>query len=468
MRILYICHFFPPFNTIGAVRAGKTVRHLVESGHDVRVIAAAEPTLEQDDRSLPVEIPAEHVKYAKWLDVNGTPKRVLKAIKSIGGGRGNDANANDKGGDNTSGARRKNRSGAARTTGYASSLDVVPGPLRTLAHLYLTLTNLPDATIGWYPMACRAALRLAATWRPDVILASGNPSTVFMVASTVARRTGTPWVAEYRDLWADNANYLYQRWRLPIDRAIEHRVVAKAAGMVTVSEPLADRLRSRFGKPTIVVLNGYDRVDLPKRDAADDVLRIAYTGQVYAKYQNPRPVLEAIAKLGADAARVRVDFYLRSHLPVVQKMIDDAGVAASAFVHPPVPYAEARRLQASADLLLLMLWNDVNDTGILTGKMFEYVGVRRPILTVGPGDPYTGDFIASRGLGRVVYNAEDAARELRARLVEKDAGGVAAVPEQASVELSRKVQTQKLEAFLAEIVHARRQSESFAPFGHSK
>src|SRR5438876_1165353 len=84
MHILILSYYFPPYNTIGAIRVGKFARYLTELGHTVDVVAANEPALEQNDASLPVEIPAEHVKYTRWWDINGPPRAAAAWLKRRG------------------------------------------------------------------------------------------------------------------------------------------------------------------------------------------------------------------------------------------------------------------------------------------------------------------------------------------------------------------------------------------------
>src|SRR6267154_748658 len=74
MHVLILSYYFPPYNTIGAIRVGKFARYLTEMGHTVDIVAADDPALEQNDASLPVEIPAEHVKYTRWWDINRIPR----------------------------------------------------------------------------------------------------------------------------------------------------------------------------------------------------------------------------------------------------------------------------------------------------------------------------------------------------------------------------------------------------------
>ena len=51
-----------------------------------------------------------------------------------------------------------------------------------------------------------------------------------------------------------------------------------------------------------------------------------------------------------------------------------------------VPHGEVIEYQKKANLLLLMINNTPNAKGIITGKVFEYIASKRPILVVGPED----------------------------------------------------------------------------------
>jgi hypothetical protein len=92
-----------------------------------------------------------------------------------------------------------------------------------------------------------------------------------------------PWVGELRDLWTDNHYYTFPTWRRVLETWIERRTLRTAAGLVTVSEPLAQMLRLRYDMPVCVVLNGFDPADYPpvQRLQPDRFLRIVYTGNVY-------------------------------------------------------------------------------------------------------------------------------------------------------------------------------------------
>jgi hypothetical protein len=94
---------------------------------------------------------------------------------------------------------------------------------------------------------------------------------------------------------------------------------------------------------------------------------------------------------------------------------------------------------------VLLLHESPNDAGVFTGKLFEYVGARRPILVAGAVSGVAADLVRQRQLGHAEAAPERIARRLRAWLAEKRERGSIAPPESAAVDdLSRKAQTRAL------------------------
>ena len=72
MKVLILSWYFPPSNTIGAIRVGKLAKYLMRRNVDVRVVTAREPDL---SKTLPLEIPAERVTWTRAIDVNRLNQR---------------------------------------------------------------------------------------------------------------------------------------------------------------------------------------------------------------------------------------------------------------------------------------------------------------------------------------------------------------------------------------------------------
>ena len=248
--------------------------------------------------------------------------------------------------------------------------------------------RMPDLTDYWVKPAIRWC-QAQPPW--DVVVSCGGPYTSHLVALELRRQLGAKWwVADFRDLWMDNHIY---RGLFPFtlrERVLERRCLEQADLLVTVSEPLAKRLRAKARKPVEVIYNGFDPAEaesLPQsRVFPDDGnVRLVYTGTLYRDGQNPAPLLEAMRTLRQNnpdlAGRLRLVVVGRGYeywANLARQYEVTELVQASEAVDRP----EALRMQRDADALVLVDWNDPK-AGVLTGKLFEYLSVRAPILVVG-------------------------------------------------------------------------------------
>jgi glycosyltransferase involved in cell wall biosynthesis len=430
LRVLLVTGYFPPFAPMSGVRAGKLAKHLLAAGHDVRVLAARDlpfPPL------LKAEIPAEKIHYARCADVNALPKRIAALRHGTGAHQP---------------AARAPSPGPGAATASPSALGAL---LRKLSTFYTELTNWPDPQIGWLPYAVADGSKLLHEFRADVIYATVPPLTGLLVARRLARRFGIPWVAEFRDLWVDHPYYDAPAWRRPFERWQQNRVLGEAAAIVTVSDEWRDLLQSRFHKPTTTVLNGFDPDDYPADPPADTGAReltILYTGTLYPGRRDPTPLFHAVRQLGERGRSIRMHFYGASPADV-NELASRAGVGELVEVFAPVGYARVVQLQREADILLLLRWNDPSERGVVPGKLFEYAGARRPILSLGFGEGAVPDIIRARHLGLVSEAPAEIAAALQRWLDEKArTGRVEPLPLAARDGLSRTDQFRKLEEFL--------------------
>jgi hypothetical protein len=422
---LFVSYFFPPYNSIGAVRVGKTVQYLTEFGYDVRVITAKDQPV---PRTLQIDIPHVRVSYTGWFDVN-------KPAELAVGGRRNVA------------------------MGRYTRWGALPGAGMKMGVLYKSLVNVPDGKVGWIPFAISAAARcIKSGWKPDIIYASGMPFSALVSAHLISTRYGIPWVGELRDLFADDHYYPYPKWRRRIDDWMERRTLSSASALVTVSEPLAETLQMKYGKPTAIVLNGFASEDYPPavftggRKTHAPFLSVVYTGiltgLMYELKRDPSPLFEALHRLGDCARKVRVIFYGRDS-DAVRGLAERAGVADLVESHAPITHRDALKVQSEADVLLLLVWNSPESRGTYTGKLFEYLGARRPILAICPDDNVAARLIRSRGAGVVLTDPQAIADQLARWLREKEKNGmIPFLSSDVAHGLSRREQTRHLERFL--------------------
>jgi glycosyltransferase involved in cell wall biosynthesis len=238
-----------------------------------------------------------------------------------------------------------------------------------------------------------------------------------------------------------------------LETGLEKRTLSTCAGFVTVSEPLAETLVRKFGRPVATIPNGFDPDDygLPLRHSFNlDELNLVYTGTIYHGKQDIDPLFEAMR---------RVESFCPVHLYMcgrgvhrISEAAENAGVRHRVSFLGERPYREALALQRQADGLLLLLWNDPRQKGVFTGKLFEYLGARRRILAVGRTDNVAAELIETRKAGKVAETPENIAAYLCELWEMKRASKeIADLPAGIGEGFSRITQVEKLNAFLESI-----------------
>lgn len=277
-----------------------------------------------------------------------------------------------------------------------------------LARVVRALTlSFPNMNSGWIPYGYRAGRRLIAEGDFDLIYSSAYPMASHVVACLLARASGLPWVADYRDEWSLRAS---MRWPTPIHRRLgrwlDRTLTGAADRVVTTSPGHTASFSDAFPAPGpgryVTITNGFDPDDFqdpgPPRSKAGPEGRftISHVGSVFS-WRTADPFLEAVRRLVRDgvvpADRIAVnlvgkgtdlDFLELKRLGVLR----DVGFVS----HP-----EAVRWMQAADVLLLINTERTN----IPGKTFEYLAARRPILAaVRPGP--TADLIREMRAGVVV------------------------------------------------------------------
>jgi glycosyltransferase involved in cell wall biosynthesis len=431
MKVLIISFAFPPSNVIGAVRVGKLARYLDHRGHDVRVLA----TDVVEDRSLPIEISPDRVTYTEYHEGRHWIDRVSRSLRGCITGPAEDRRAD------------------ARPQDGAPTRSL----RQTLRRHYLGLIHIPDMRADWVTTGIPAGRQLIKKWVPDIIFASAPPNTGLVVASRLARSHNVPWVADFRDLWADNPYYSEPGWRKPIDAMLERRILRRAAGLVTVSPIWAEQLRRRHGKDAIVVYNGYAEEDFPSvapRAQPGEILTIRYMGSIYRGFRDPSALFSAIGLLPDQLrTRINVEFFSDAGDAVLDAAATHR-VESAVAVKPRVPYRRALELQMEADVLLLLQSSDQRDEGNLPAKLFEYLYARRPILFIGYERGIAARLVIERNAGLVSNSPFKIRDRLQRWFEDKRAGRLERLDPSVSLGLSRDDQYDKLQRLFEEILES--------------
>jgi len=259
---------------------------------------------------------------------------------------------------------------------------------------FLTLiggfVNYPDSERGWKPFALKASEELLQHENIDAMI-SCRPVTAYIVASKLKEHHDIPWIVDYTDLWSQNHNYSYGPIRRLFDRRLEMKTLSNADALVTVSEPEAGKLRALHKeKPIYSITHGFDptEVNIPPANLTTK-FTITYTGTIYTGKQDPAKLFAALKKLisngTVDPEDIEVRFY-GTGVTWLDREIDQYGLSGIVKHYGRVPKQVAQEIQRESQLLLLLKWEDPQEHGVYSGKSFEYLAARRPILATGGFD----------------------------------------------------------------------------------
>jgi len=399
-RLLLVSYVFPPQGGSGPLRRVKLLRYLKELGWETTVLTTTEGFTRQSDTSLLLHVPPEtQVVRARSYELSSLNPLVSRIHRS-----------------------RRDRGTVDGMRGVVPT-DSMPTRLARGIQRWVLL---PDREVGWLPDAVRHGHRIVREWQPDVIASFSYPFTCHLVGRSLARSYDLPFVTNFSDFWAGNRilfDVLPTAFHRRVGRRLEAAVVRTADVNVVITEGMRREFARRYpdlgADRWAVAYNGFDPDDLANvQEIADPrssegPFRLVYTGLAFAdrnSSNDPRPLLQGLATLRRGKPdlgnRVVLDIYGTTDAVTVTE-IDRLGLEAVVRLRGHVPYAEALAAIASSDATVILMTDREAAESVLPTKIFDYLGLGRPILAV----TYEGETaqFARRGRRSVLVSPDDPA-----------------------------------------------------------
>lgn len=347
-NVLVIAYYFPPLGLSGVQRTLKFVKYLPQYGWHPTVLTveargyfATDEDLLAEINSLPVEI-----HRTRSLD----PLHFLRRS------------------------------------------DTVKMPSKNIYRAMSKISQcffIPDNKIGWKRTALAEARKVVSEKKFDVIFATAPPYTDFLIGAALSKEFGIPLVIDYRDAWYDNPNHFYAT---PFHSAyhfhLERKVLRRADRIITINRRMKELLIRRFetlshGEIDIIP-QGFDQEDFDKSipPPREDKMRITYSGTFYLN-RSPKYFLHALHNFleKHPAARKKIEAvfvgtFHNENLSLLKTLHLEDVVR----IHGYLPHDECIPILQQSDILWLMIGTRPGDDMMSTGKLFEYLGARKPIL----------------------------------------------------------------------------------------
>lgn len=398
MRVLYVAFYFPPTSGGGVERTLRFCEHLPEHGIECEVLAPVDARWLADDPASLARIPdglrVHRVRY------RGPGNRVLPA----------------------------DRIAAASGPVERALVRARLAPRRLL---------LPDVDVPWLADLLPAASRLLQTGRFDALLTTSPPHSVTVAGGVLARRTGVPWVADWRDPWLANPDV--DRDRAPVraklaaSARLARLVAPRMAAAACVNEAIADEVRSLAPRvPVEVIPNGaeVERIALLERHP-DPRLTFLFTGYFFGD-RGPGVFLDALAAALRERPQLRDGVHARfigSFPDAERDRLPALGLAEVVAIEPTRPHDAVLQAQRDADVLLLFMQDRAGSEAVVPAKAWEYLAAGRPVLALVPPHGAAARELQAAAAGEVRAPDDiDGVRRAILQLADRHAAGTLAVP----------------------------------------
>ncbi len=268
---------------------------------------------------------------------------------------------------------------------------------------------IPDARRFWIKPSVKMLTGYIRENRPDAIATTGPPHSTHLIGLGLKRKTGLPWLADFRDPWT-NIDYYRElklsKWADRKHHQLERLVLEQADAVTVVSPGMEKEFNAIVPGEYSVIPNGFDSEDRPpepKKHPSDGKFSLAHIGSL-TKTRNPGNLWKALHQLVEEDAGFAADLEIRNTGKMdfsAMESLKKHGLEKYLRRTDYLPHSQVVLEQGRASLLLLLINNTPNARLILTGKIFEYLVSGRPVVCIGPPDGDAAEVIRRSGCGKV-------------------------------------------------------------------
>ena len=368
-RVLIISYYWPPTGGSGVQRWVKFAKYLPLEGWQPVIYTPENPEQLAIDETLAAEIPAEaEVIKTRIVEPYEIYKNVLR------------------------------KSGHSKEAVEVNPVNAQNKSFLQKAAMWVR-GNLfrPDPRCLWIGPSVRFLKKYLQEHPVDLIVSTGPPQSMHLIGRRLAKETGLPWIADFRDPWTKIFYFKHlsmmratERWH----EKMEKKVLDEASVVVAVSPLVQQEFQQMTQTPVELITNGFDECDFAderNREAEggpDREFCITHTG-LFAADGNPTVLWDVLAnKCASDevfrkALKIKLigktdDSILTALREAgLERVVEDMGYQ---------PHAVAVDEQRKASLLILPLRKEPEYKAVLPGKLFEYLASWRPVLGIGQPD----------------------------------------------------------------------------------
>lgn len=352
-KVLIVAYYFPPMGLSGVQRTLKFVKYMKNYNWEPTVITTGNVGYFAHDDSLSKELETADV-------------RVIRT-------EGKEPNAK---------------------LAKFGTLKLPNERLRSLLNKISQSLFIPDNKISWSKKAYKVVDELLGKEHFDAIFITCPPFSAFSYVARIKEKHDIPLFVDYRDLWYESYFAFYPT---PLHKHLhkkeEYNALRQVDRVLVTNRKIKEKLLNEYPflsfDDVVILSHGFDPEDFDKIPAVPkpkNKMVITYSG-IFMGYNTPEYFLKAFKKITLErpdiAAEIELHFvgFLRTeNYKLVKKLNLQEFVKDFGYMDHKESVAKIK----AADVLWFMVDRRRNIDAILPGKIYEYVGARKPIIACVP------------------------------------------------------------------------------------
>lgn len=282
-----------------------------------------------------------------------------------------------------------------------------------------TFMAFPDRKAMWFLLNLKKFLKIASSKKFEIVFTSSGPQSCHLFGFALTLKQKICWIADYRDAWTNNPSFLMGRYPSPFSflrKPLEYIINNKANYLTTVSDECAKLLINYefLRKKIIVVPNGFDdqMSDFVNKlymvnNQITPKYEITFFGSMYAE-RNPMYFLEAFSEFIRSVSEVDRKYISFKVLGEVsqgykEKLLKHKQEIKCIYINEQLPYSKMLSEGISSALFLIIIGDVEGSKSVLTGKVFDYIMLEKPILALAPLNGASAHLIKKANIGHVFH-----------------------------------------------------------------
>jgi len=264
---------------------------------------------------------------------------------------------------------------------------------------------IPDARKFWIQPSVNFLSNYLENNHIDAIITTGPPHSMHLIGLELKKKLGIKWISDFRDPWTE-IDYFQQ---LPLTKKatkkhqdLEQEVLINSDMVVVVGETMKEKFLKHTNRIEVLT-NGFDTIETSLTQELDEKFSITHVGLMNSD-RNPTILWKVLNEI----SNTNLNFKNDLRIKLIGKLDDAVIQDLKVFDHntiETIPYLDHKdisKYQASSQVLLLSINEVPSAKGIITGKIFEYLQAKRPILAIGPEDGDAAMILKNTNAGTIV------------------------------------------------------------------